>query len=834
MVDFGKRLAQKNAPKALDPAQIYESLDRASDKGPLRPAQIAILSEWHSQLRAKRDVIVKLHTGQGKTLIGLLMLQSKLNQTGKPALYLCPNNFLINQTCIQARQFGVNFCVVGDDLPSEFIDGGAILITSAHRLFNGLTKFGLQPKSMPVGSIVLDDCHACIDVIRDSFTIRLPRDNAVYQQLLALFENSLEAQGAGTFIDIKNGNADAFSPVPYWNWIERHAEVIGLLGKNTSMPEIKFAWPLIKNSIEHCHCIISGAALEIAPYLPPLEHYGSFFKAEHRVFMSATVTDDSFLVKGLRLSPETIQHPSVFKQEKWSGEKMVLIPSMMDEELKRPAIIEQLAAPQKNRKFGVVALVPSFRVAERWEQKGATMAKRDTIDKEVEKLKSGSLDNTLVIANRYDGIDLPDDTCRILILDSKPHSDNLAERYAEWCRPNSEIIAIRTARTIEQGLGRSVRGEKDYSVIILLGAELVKMIRNERRYLSTQTRQQVEIGLEIVEMTKEDKEAKSKPIDILMGLVNQCLKRDPYWKAFYVEKMDAIGPATIALNALDIFSLELEAEVRFQRGQPQQAVEIIQGIIDNHAQGEDDKNWYLQEIARYTHAFDQAKANEIQIAAHFKNKFLLKPRSGMRVERLVVNQKRMAKIISWIKIFEDYEELNNSIEDTLSRLEFGVKADRFELGLHEVGKALGFACERPDKEWKEGPDNLWAIQGSQYLLVECKSEVLLDRTEIHKTEAGQMNTSCAWFAKNYNGATAIKILVIPTNSLGLGAAFNEEVKIMSAPELKKLRMNVRTFFNEFKGLNLQDLSEEHVQELINRHDLSNDAILNHYCRLVRG
>ena len=29
-------------------------------------------SQWHSSLREQRDVIVKLHTGQGKTLIGLL------------------------------------------------------------------------------------------------------------------------------------------------------------------------------------------------------------------------------------------------------------------------------------------------------------------------------------------------------------------------------------------------------------------------------------------------------------------------------------------------------------------------------------------------------------------------------------------------------------------------------------------------------------------------------------------------------------------------------------------------------------------------------------------
>ena len=59
---------------------IYDGLDRASDKGPLRPAQKAILAEWHEHRRDSKDVIVKMHTGQGKTLIGLLILQAKLNE----------------------------------------------------------------------------------------------------------------------------------------------------------------------------------------------------------------------------------------------------------------------------------------------------------------------------------------------------------------------------------------------------------------------------------------------------------------------------------------------------------------------------------------------------------------------------------------------------------------------------------------------------------------------------------------------------------------------------------------------------------------------------------
>ena len=46
MVDFKKRLAGKKAEKPVDPIKLYDTLDRAHDKGPLRPAQLSVLKSW--------------------------------------------------------------------------------------------------------------------------------------------------------------------------------------------------------------------------------------------------------------------------------------------------------------------------------------------------------------------------------------------------------------------------------------------------------------------------------------------------------------------------------------------------------------------------------------------------------------------------------------------------------------------------------------------------------------------------------------------------------------------------------------------------------------------
>lgn len=217
MVDFKKRLSKKPTEKSIDPIELYERLDRASDKGPLRPIQKGVLEEWHKSRRSSRDIILKLNTGQGKTLVGLLMLQSKLNEGQGPALYLCPNNVLVQQTAKEATQFGINCVTTDNELPDEFFDGKAVLIATVQKLFNGLSKFGIGAQYVSVHSILMDDAHACIQAIRDCCVIRLQATDNAYKEIIGLFDDSLRDQGAGTYADIKRGEPAALLPVPYWD-----------------------------------------------------------------------------------------------------------------------------------------------------------------------------------------------------------------------------------------------------------------------------------------------------------------------------------------------------------------------------------------------------------------------------------------------------------------------------------------------------------------------------------------------------------------------------------------------------------------------------------------
>jgi len=837
MIDFKQRLAGKKVQKQVDPLSLYDTLDRAHDKGPLRPAQFSVLKDWFAHHRATRDVIVKLHTGQGKTLIGLLMLQSKLNAAEGPAVYLCPDNFLIDQTCEQAKQFGILTCKADPELPDAFLNGEKLLVTSVQKLFNGLTKFGLKRKSIEIGVLLMDDAHACSDIIREQCRIRIPSDEPAYEAIKALFGEDLEQQGVGTYADICNDKRDAVLPVPYWSWAHHESEVAAILSTNADRNSIKFAWPLLRDILGSCQGVISGAAIEIEPYIPPLDAFGSYWNAKHRILMSATVTDDAFLVKGLQLMPDTISKPLTFAKERWSGEKMVLLPSLIHEELSRQEIVHSFGPPSPKRTFGVVALAPGFNWTKDWQTYGATVASKDTVTTAINTLRSGQFGSTVVLVNRYDGIDLPDDACRILIFDGKPYSESLIDLYQEMCRPHSEATLMRTVRTIEQGMGRSVRGEKDYSVVVIVGADLMRLVRDKRsrKYLSPQMSTQIDIGLEINELAQQEIAGGQKPMTAFFNLVGQSLGRDDGWKAFYVEQMEKVVPAGANVHLLQTYSAELEAEQAHISGDYATASKKLQEMLDHGRIDSDDKGWYLQEMARYNYRASRAESQRLQIAAHKQNRLLLKPASGVTVARLtLVSQGRMERIAQWVQKFEDYAQLDTALSDILASLVFGMKADKFEQALDELSVCLGFIGERPDKEWKEGPDNLWALDAKQYILWECKSEVDVNRSEISKREAEQMNRSSVWFDKHYASFNVKRIIVHPSYVVPSAAGLTHEIEAMRVTELKQFVKSVRGFFKSLESVNFKDLSTAHLQKLVDTHSLSVDKLLSSYTKKIKN
>lgn len=836
MIDFSKRIKNGSSITKINPVEIYNTLDRSSVTGPLRSVQSSVLTKWHKEYRNQKDLIIKLHTGAGKTLVGLLIALSYINNGEGPVVYVCPNIYLMQQVCLDAQKFGIPFCIINKDneIPNDFLNGKRILITYVQKVFNGLSIFGTGNQSVHVGCIILDDSHACIDSMNGSCTIQILFDTPAYQQILELFEQDIRDQGVGTFHDIVDKRSNELMPIPYWCWQDRIDEITKIISMYTDDDYIKFAWPLLKDQLVDCKAYLSSNKIEITPACLPIQQYGIFNNAAHRILMSATTQEDTFFIKGLRLSVDAVRNPLVDEKYTWSGEKMILIPDSICENVDTDDLLEYLL--KTDHDFGIGVLTPSFEKAKKYEKMGGILGNNNASGKNMfQTLQEYLYDHknkTIIFANRYDGIDLPDDTCRILIIDSVPYYGSLCDRYEELCRAQSEIIRIKTIQKIEQGLGRSVRGEKDYSVILITGSDLIKYIRSvtNQKLFSPQTQRQIQIGFEIVDMAKEDlpeKDAQAE-INLFFNTISQCLNRDEGWKAYYSSKMEDIQLSQVDRTQLyHMLQQERKAYDEANTRNYEAASEIMQSIA-NSCVDPCEKGWYLQEKARFLYRISHTESSKVQISAFKMNTQLLKPRTGIVYNKLKfpLDNSRNSRIINELRVFGNYDELSVQLEDTLSNMSFGVNAEKAENAFYRIGQLLGYVCQRPDKEIRHGPDILWCTASNKYILIECKTEVLLDRKSISKSEAGQMEEHCAWFETEYGkGVLFEPILVITTEKLAGDAYFSHDTNVLRKNGLDKLKKQIRDFFKEFKKYDFAGLDADLVNQKLVAHNLHDDRFM---------
>jgi len=120
------------------------------------------------------------------------------------------------------------------------------------------------------------------------------------------------------------------------------------------------------------------------------------------------------------------------------------------------------------------------------------------------------------------------------------------------------------------------------------------------------------------------------------------------------------------------------------------------------------------------------------------------------------------------------------------------KTDKFEAAMQELGHFLGFGSQRPDKTYKDGgPDNLWALSGVRFAVIECKSGVEDPAKPVSKDFCNQLLGSESWFKTRYEGnVSADLVLIHPSNKFGPAASPAANMRVMDAASLQRLKVAV--------------------------------------------
>ncbi len=762
MVDFDKLRKKGQKPAIIEPREIFRRLPKPDGINDLYASQTEVLDAWFRR-RTDRDVVIKLHTGGGKTLVGLLACQSTLNEAREPVMYLVPTKQLVGQTIERARSYGLPAVEYGgQSLPSEFVNAQATLVATYSALFHGFhNKFGLrgQRPAVHVGAIVLDDAHVAFSVVRDAFTIEIDAKEAQeqYQNLAGVFRHVFDQAGQlGTFDDIVLGADPTVLEVPYWAWRENMQVVRDCLASDSD-PH-KFAWPLIRDRLHMCHMLVSRNGFTITPILPLVDMLPTLTDATRRIYMSATIVDDSEIVRTFDADAELVGKSLTSRSVAGISERMILVPGLMPFEFDEKADAAKLMEWVAKKRHGVVVLVPSNAAAQEWKDHAKVVEGSDQVDKEVAQLQAGEISGPVVFANRYDGIDLPGPCCRLLVMCGLPQGTSSYDLFRAAVLYGGKSMARLLAQRVEQGIGRGARGSGDYCIVLLLGHDLSGWVAKDAnfRFLTAATRAQLDMGID-VSRTVENAQDLAKTMVL-------SLRRDSEWTTYHAETLaEALDQESAVEQQLELSAMERKALGFWSGGYHEKAVGCIEAYLGKETElDRQTRGWLQQMAARIAADWGQnERADDLQRGAYANNQNLIRSRIKPAHVQLHPPGKQEQAIVERMSDYRIRRGYVNNYDALVSKLNRNTSSNQFEQSLMELGQVLGFNAERFD-DHGVGPDVLWLLPGKNAIVFEARSRKK-ERNAFNKEDHGQLLVADRWFVQHYPDHKYVLVSVLATN-----------------------------------------------------------------------
>ena len=823
MVDYKKFLKKSEEERPIDPIEIFNRLPVKGKINDLYQSQRDVLNEWFER-KENKDLVIKLHTGGGKTLVGMLIAMSTMNETKKGVLYLVPNLQLEKQAIEKAISYGVPAIAFREDgldsIPDEFVRGKKILVGTYKALFNAKSRFGVLNGSreiVNVGGIVVDDAHSSFPIIRESFSLKIQKrqNESAYKDIIDLFSNDFRVMGKlETLNDISIGDDDGILEIPYWSWSVRFPEARAII---ESMKEsFSFAWSLVRDRLRESHALIGKNGITITPIYPPVRMIPTFADCPRRVYMSATLNDDSPIIENFDASVESVKNPITAKTLAGIGERMIIIPRIT--KLADPdGAVRNVIKDFSGKGFGIVILVPSANSAKQWQDIGAVYADSPSrVDEFVDSLIGRKSDGPYVFANRYDGIDLTGDSCRILIIDGIPSQAGEYEKYQAEVMTGSTFLSNLVGVRIEQGMGRSSRGRGDYSVVLLTGKSLSAWISKSYDAMTMGTRSQIRIAFD----TTKD----IATVESLKATISQCLNRDQDWVEYHaqelakltalpqaeVEKLEAVGIMRKAFNFAD-------------DGQYDRAVAKLNSI---DTESEKNLRGIAKELqARFSFFWGRLSDSEsYQRDAFGLNRRLLRPNRAPPYYQVSSKYEQTRALVETLMQYRFRRGFFDEFEETALRLNEVSTSNNYEESLMNLAHFIGLKAERPEKERQEGPDVLWIMPENSAIVIEVKS-MKKPENKFVKRDLGQLLTSFEWFKEKYPGLEGIPVSV-HMNDKAESKLATRNIKVLTTSKVTSLVSEIRAFLGEIcrDDLSDEDLVRSCEKGLKDHHLVHSDLI----------
>ena len=779
--DFSKLNVASQQTKPVDPIEIFQGAAISDGNvNDLWLGQGDALREWHAN-RDKDDVAVVLNTGAGKTLVGLLIAQSLVNETRRQVVYACSSIQLVEQTATKAEGYGLPTATY---YRREFSQGDsyhraeAPCVTTYQALFNGWSRF----RSDDIAAVIFDDAHTADQILRDQFSLSIARGEMTetFDQILALFQPYHNSVGlASSFAEVINGEASREFLVPPFEIQRNLSELRRLLlqaglGDHTST---KFAWEHIRDREDLCCLLINNSEVTLTPPVLPVFSLPYFRDGVRRVYLSATLSAPDSFVRAFGRQPDEIISPSTTAGE---CERLILIPRAaegVDDDLvsAKEVIVDRKA----------LILVPSYYRGETWADIAAP-PNRESVSEAIDSFREAKPPAKLMLAARYDGLDLPGDTCRMMVLDELPQGAGPLERFqGERLNMQNSLRSLLASRIV-QSFGRISRGMSDHGIVLLTGKGLVEwlLVPRNRALLPRFLQKQMEIGEHLSKGASDTANLKS--------IASACMSRDPGWIQAYTNNMRDLPSDSASTDQDKALDIAL-AEARFGKAlwdrDYEGAAIALNAVLEEAFEFSQFSGAWLS----FWLGYSLEMSGDHQNASYFYRKACANQSNMPRPRSLTTSTgtsvpAQVTRIAEQMRIGLSDSILvqpPKSLVQDLTPLNGNGSAAQVEEAIRCLGQYLGLNSTRPDNDLGVGPDVLWLSEDGFAVCMEAKTDKQASSL-YRKEDVGQLHNHIQWVNDNHKVSEIIPVFVGPLLSASKEASPSPDMKIIELRQFHEL------------------------------------------------
>jgi hypothetical protein len=828
------------------PEDLYDAL-QGSDPTVrhLWAHQADALRTYYEEHRETADIALEFPTGAGKTLVGMLIAEWRRRALSERVAFLCPNNQLANQAAAKAHGYGIDVVLLigphGDWENSDraaFEAGSATAVTNYHHIFNSDPKIDPQ-------ALVLDDAHAGEPAVAGRWTIDVERGSTLYDGLRDTIEDALPQNVAAL---LREEGADprvrqAVELVAPTVVAHRQDDLARIIDKLLipGTPNA-YAWRSVRPGLASCLMYVSWSAISLRPLVAPTATLPEFADARQRVYMSATLGQAGELERSFGVAKiERIPLPRGWERQ-GSGRRLPLFPSLSGEGDVRGSIGAALETAEHS-----LVIVPSKRDVDDaitgFVPDGMPIVLRDDIATDFSALTDQD-HAVLVLANRYDGMDLPDEACRLVLLYRLPLGLHLQERFLFETLGAREALDERIRTRITQGMGRATRNRQDFAAVLLMGQELVSFLSREevRRSMRPELQAELELGLHYADSEVPIAEALGAFYD--QGEEWHESEEHLRQTAEELQSMPMPGAEELSHSvASEVMAWRHAWREDFvgARDHARAAAAALSGGVVKHYRAlwrYFAASWAQLVVERSGEESDARLAAELRRDAEVAfNSLRWYPRFDGQVDAPVFGPAyswRAERAAEWIDKYRRGDRLRKQL-DILSERIHSENYKEFELGLELLGSCLGFESVRPNQE--ADPDCAWREGDAAWIIWEAKT---MDQAEkpLAPREVRQANTHHNWVSRQLGWPDADRSITAVVSrrrevESAAAAVCNADLFLVSLDVVSDIAARAEealsTAAAQAPGLAPEALSEQ-IARLFSRHRLGTAELLEELTR----